>query len=265
MESEWKRAASFGMRAATAALNLAGQWSFAATARTSGALAVLTLFLGAAAMPPMDATVLSGAGQLVQDSNLPQAAGGRATWWRDEQIRQRAVKQASWAPSADGAGEREQRTGVLQANGRDGFDKWRSQTMIKGIMRQQRIEKAVQEKDSEQGVVSIAALNVQAMPVHGHDMGNLEALIEAAKRRRWQAVMVADLHADAPSVVNFNSWLLVHGHQTVVLLALRLSRRWRLEGSRSSHTLAGFRVFIGRFCMYHSHENPYRQKNYLAN
>lgn len=34
-------------------------------------------FLGAAAMPPMDAPVLSGAGQLVQGSNLTQAAGGR--------------------------------------------------------------------------------------------------------------------------------------------------------------------------------------------
>ena len=75
--SQWKRAASFGMRAATEPRSA---WLGGGRSRPRHApaalwvLAALTLFLGAAAMPPMDATVLSGAGQLVQDSNLTQAA-----------------------------------------------------------------------------------------------------------------------------------------------------------------------------------------------
>ena len=62
-------------------------------------LEVLALFLSAAAMPPMAATP-SGAGQPVRDSNLTQAAGECKTWWREEQIRRRAARQASWAPRA---------------------------------------------------------------------------------------------------------------------------------------------------------------------
>ena len=57
-----------------AALSLVGRWSFTATACTNSAMGE---FLGAATMPPMDAPVLSGAGQVVQGSNLTQAAGGR--------------------------------------------------------------------------------------------------------------------------------------------------------------------------------------------
>ena len=268
--SQWKRAVSSGMRAATKprSASLSGGPSWPRHARAALLVfVVLALFVDAAAVSPMEATVPGGACRPDRDSNLTQASGGRTSWWRDEQIRQRAARQASWTPSS--LRESPPRLRRLCEHGRlaraadrspPGFrQRWlrqvvvpehRKRTRKRGIMRQQRIDRDQQAEDAGQGVMSIATWNVQAMPVQGHDLSKLESLVEIAKRRRWQAVLVADLHSDAASVMDLNSWILVHSRRTGVLLSPPLARQWRQEGSRSHHAPLGSRVFVGHFCLY---------------